>query len=439
MSVRRNWAKALWVLLLVSVAVVAMVALVLWRNLQGEAPLRPDLSASTADAAARAAQISRGAYLARAGHCAGCHTARGAAAYAGGRAISTPFGTVYASNLTPDRSTGLGDWTADNFWRALHHGRSRDGRLLYPAFPYPNFTQVSRADADALLAYLRTLPPVLQANKPHALRWPYGSQAALAVWRTLSFSPAVFVVDASRSADWNRGAYLVNGLGHCSACHAARNLLGASAGLADPGVGEGWPLQGWRAPSLADPAEASLAVLPLDEAVRLLHTGINNHAVVQGPMAEVVAGSTQYLLPADLRAMVVYLQSLPAPVVTANNTANGAANNAATKAASAVMAQGSQLYTRHCADCHGVQGQGAPGIYPPLAGNRSVTMANPRNLIQAISNGGFAPATDANPRPYGMPAFDLPHEDMAALATWLRSSWGHHAAPVSALDVLLHR
>ena len=430
MMAGRGWAKAVLAVLLASAA---LVAVVLWRNLQGETALRPEPPVASTSAVTSAEQITRGAYLARAGHCAGCHTTRGGAVYAGGRAIATPFGTVYASNLTPDRSTGLGDWTADNFWRALHHGRSRDGHLLYPAFPYPNFTQVNRADADALLAYLRSLPPVLQANRPHALRWPYGTQAALAVWRALSFSPGVFAEDSQRSADWNRGAYLVNGLGHCSACHAARNLLGASAGLADPGVGDGWPLQGWRAPSLADPTEASLAVWPLDEAVRLLQTGINHHTVVQGPMAEVVAGSTQHLLPADLRAMVVYLQSLPAPMAAA------ATQPRSPPATSAVMAQGSQLYTRHCADCHGAQGQGEHGIYPPLAGNRSVTMADPRNLIQAISNGGFAPATDANPRPYGMPAFDLPHDEMAALASWLRASWGHQTAPVSALDVLLHR
>ena len=428
--------RAVLALLLLGAGLAAWVA---WRNLQGETALQADppiaasstASGNAASNAASPAQITRGAYLARAGHCAGCHSTRGGAAYAGGQAIATPFGTVYASNLTPDRSTGLGNWTADNFWRALHHGRSRDGRLLYPAFPYPNFTLVNRADADALLAYLRSLAPVQQPNRPHALRWPYGSQAALALWRALSFRPGSFVADASHSAEWNRGAYLVNGLGHCSACHAARNLLGASAGLADPGVGDGWPQHGWRAPSLADPAQASLAVWPLMEAVQLLQTGINSHAVVQGPMAEVVAGSTQHLLPADVQAMVAYLQSLPAPP----------ASTAAAPAppASAVLSQGGQLYTRHCADCHGAQGQGAAGIYPPLAGNRTVTMADPRNLIQAISNGGFAPATDANPRPYGMPAFDLPHEDMAALATWLRASWGHRAAPVSALDVLLHR
>ena len=446
MTARRGWASAgraalaVLVVLVVLVISAGLAAAVLWRNLQGETALQPDPPAAATSTASRAEQVRRGAYLARAGHCAGCHTARGGAAYAGGRAIATPFGTVYASNLTPDPGTGLGHWTADNFWRALHHGRSRDGRLLYPAFPYPNFSLVNRADADALLAYLRSLPPVLQANRPHALRWPFSTQAALAVWRALWFRPGGFVADSSRSADWNRGAYLVNGLGHCSACHAARNLLGASAALGDPGAGDGWPLQGWRAPSLADPAEAGLAAWPLDDGVRLLQTGINPHAVVQGPMAEVVAGSTQHLLPADLRAMVAYLQSLPAPKAAATAAATSPATaTAAAPAAGTAMARGSQLYTRHCAACHGDQGQGAPGIYPSLAGNRKVTMANPRNLIQAISNGGFAPATDANPRPYGMPAFDLPQDDMAALASWLRASWGHQAAPVSALDVLLHR
>ena len=164
--------------------------------------------------------------------------------------IATPFGTVYTSNLTPDAQTGLGQWTPDAFWRAMHHGRSADGRLLYPAFPYTSYTQVSRADSDALFAYLRSIPAVVQANRPHALAFPYSSQAALAVWRALFFRAGEFTPEPQQSAQWNRGAYLVRGLGHCAACHAERNFLGASSS-AQALQGGVIPMQRWYAPSLA--------------------------------------------------------------------------------------------------------------------------------------------------------------------------------------------
>ena len=414
----------------VMAAVLALLsAAVLWRNLQGEEALVPDGPAERA--AASSETLARGAYLARAGNCAACHTAQGGAPYAGGRGVATPFGTVYAGNLTPDPGTGLGRWSAAEFRRALKHGRARDGRLLVPAFPYPHFSLVTRADADTLWAYLRSLPAVVQTQRAHALRWPYGSQVALAVWRALYFSSTPWVPDAGQSSAWNRGAYLVNGLGHCGACHASRNLLGGPGKLDDPGAGSVLAAQSWYAPSLADPAQAGVSGWPLTEVVRLLQTGINDHAVVMGPMAEVVASSTQYLSANDLQAMATYLRSLPA-------VAAPAAPWAGSRPADGQV-RGQQLYTRHCADCHGAQGQGAPGIYPPLAGNRTVTMAQPGNLLLAITGGGFAPATDANPRPYGMPPFDLPHADLAALATWLRSAWGHQAAPVSEVEVLLAR
>ena len=423
----------LWLIALAALLAAALLAAtaVRWLDGRGEAPLRPDApgTASPGDAAA----VARGAYLARAGNCEACHTARGGAPYAGGRAIATPFGTVYSSNLTPDADTGLGRWTADEFWRAMHHGRSRDGRGLLPAFPYPQYTLVTRADADDLLGWLRSLPPVAQANQAHALRWPYGTAAALAVWRALYFRPGSFQPDDSQSAEWNRGAYLVNGLGHCSACHGHRNPLGASSALADGSGGAALPGQRWVAPSLTDPAEAGTR--PEDSAalVQLLRTGVSDHAAVMGPMAEVVAQSTQHLSETDLRAMARYLVQITSAPAALAAAAKPAARPPAT------LARGAQLYTRHCADCHGEQGQGAPGIYPPLAGNRTVTMADPGNLLQAITNGGFPPATTGNPRPYGMPAYDLPPDDLAALATWLRSSWGHDGPAVSAVEALLAR
>lgn len=194
-------------------------------------------------------QIERGRYLALAGNCMGCHTARGGAAYAGGRAIATPFGSIYSSNLTPDAQTGIGNWTADDFWRAIHNGKSKDGSFLYPAFPYPNYTKVTRADADAMYAYFRTVAPVRQANREHDLRFPYNQRMLLAFWRTLYFNPGEFEADTRQNAQWNRGAYLVQGLGHCAACHTARNALGGTVAEGDLAGGM-IPMLNWYASSL---------------------------------------------------------------------------------------------------------------------------------------------------------------------------------------------
>src|SRR5690606_19790931 len=234
-----------------------------------------------------AAQLQQGKYLARAGNCIGCHTARGGAPYSGGRRIPTPFGDLYAPNITPDRETGIGAWSADDFWRAMHHGRSRDGSFLYPAFPYPNYTLVTRQDADALFAYLRSLPPVHRPNQEHALRFPYNQRLLLGLWRALYFRPGAYQPDPAQSAAWNRGAYLVQGLGHCNACHANRNVLGATetgAGLAGGLI----PILNWYAPSLASDRESGVGDWPPVELARLHKTGVSAHGAVFGPMAEVV-------------------------------------------------------------------------------------------------------------------------------------------------------
>ncbi len=403
-----------------------LAAWVAWLNVRGESPLpasEPPLTRSPA-------LLERGAYLARAGNCMGCHTARGGAPYAGGRGIETPFGTVFASNLTPDPDTGLGRWTPSEFWRALHHGRSRDGRLLYPAFPYPNYTRVTRDDADALLAYLQSLPPVRQASPPHRLRFPYNTQAALAVWRALFFRAAPFQPRDDRPAEWNRGAYLVEGLGHCAACHAPRNALGATRDA--PGLSGGViPMQGWYAPSLATAAEAGVAEWSTQDVVDLLGTGVSARGSVIGPMAEVVFRSTQHLDAADLQAVATYLRALPQQPVAAP------AADEVERADSAVLARGERIYGQSCAQCHGEQGEGQPGAYPRLAGNRAVTMAEPTNLVQVIMHGGYLPATAGNPRPYGMPPFaqSLDDAEIAAVTTYLRQSWGNMAPGVLPLEV----
>lgn len=372
--------------------------------------------------------VARGEYLARAGNCLGCHTVPGGAPGAGGLAMDTPFGTIYTSNLTPDPKTGLGDWTADDFWQALHDGRARDGRLLYPAFPYTSYTRVTRADADALWAWLRTLAPVEQPNRQHALRFPYDTQAALMAWRALYFRPGVYQADAAQSAAWNRGAYLVQGLGHCSACHAQRNALGASS---DPDALAGglMPVQNWYAPSLTSPHEAGMADWPKADIVALLRDGTAPKATASGPMAEVVFGSTQYLSADDLDAMATYLKALPATRPARKEFA-GVPDELRRE-------RGAQLYAEHCADCHGEHGAGKPGIWPALAGNRAVTMDPPANAVRMVLGGGYAPATRGNPRPYGMPPFAaaLSDDDIALVVTHIRSNWGNAAAPVSSVDV----
>ncbi|MBC7992161.1 MAG: cytochrome c [Rhizobacter sp.] len=409
---------ALLVVVLPSAAVIAL-------NLRDEDPLTDAQAITTPEL------IARGEYLARAGNCAGCHTARGGELYSGGRGIETPFGTVYSSNLTPDAATGLGSWTPAYFWRALHNGRSRDGRLLYPAFPYTNYTLVTRQDADSLYAYLRSLKPVSQANREHSLRFPFDTQPALAVWRALYFSPSRANNDATKSAEWNRGAYLVQGLGHCNACHGSRNALGATGGTLDLGGGL-IPMQNWYAPSLSDPHEAGVAEWPAQRVVDLLKTGITPQASVLGPMAEVVGRSTRHLADADLRAMAVYLQGLPPTRATQARQP---------PADSTALDRGAKLYTRHCADCHGDNGEGVAGIYPALAGNRAVTLALPANLVRVVLEGGFAPSTAGNPRPYGMPPFAnvLNSAETAAVLSYVRNAWGNQGAAVPEIEVNRYR
>jgi mono/diheme cytochrome c family protein len=409
-------------------SVLVLAALMPFLNLRGEDEMH-DALPSTPPAAE---SVARGAYLARAGNCITCHTERGGAPFAGGRAIETPFGTVYASNLTPDPATGIGNWSADNFWRALNNGRGKDGRLLYPAFPYPNYTLVTRADSDAIFDYLRSVPPVQRANSAHRLRWPYSTQSALAVWRALYFTPGVNKEEPAQSAQFNRGAYLVRGLGHCSACHITRNFLGASSDMMDLSGGV-IPMQNWYAPSLTSPAEAGVADWDLTQIEHLLQTGVAPRSAVLGPMAEVVLHSTQHLLPADLRAMAVYLKALPQ---------THEHDGAPAMSMSARMAErGAKLYDQHCAECHGDKGEGVPGAYPPLAANRAVNLAVTANLVQVVLNGGFPPSTAGNPRPFGMPPFAtvLSDADVAAVISHIRASWGNHAAPVSEFSVSQQR
>lgn len=414
--------------LLAGAGLALLLAAVLWHNWgdllsaprHSPAPVTPET-------------LQRGQYLVRAGNCIACHTPRGGAPLAGGRAIDTPFGAVYSSNLTPDADTGLGRWSAQDFWNALHHGRSRGGRLLTPAFPYEHTSLLSREDSDAMFAWLQSQPPVRQAPPPHTLTWPLGTQAALAVWRTLFFEPRPFRPDPKHSAEWNRGAWLVQGLGHCAACHSPRNALGASGGVTDLSGGL-MPVVNWYAPNLTDERETGLATTPLSEIARLLQTGRHGQASVSGPMAEVVQHSLQHLRTEDLQAMAVYLQS------RAREAGSSPRRPAPPPVRASVAEQGRQVYARHCATCHGEQGEGAAGIYPDLRGHRAVLLDEPTNLVQTVLFGGYGPSTAGHPRPFGMPPFvlELDDRDIAAVLTHLRMALqpeGRKAPEVTPLQV----
>lgn len=446
----------LWLAVLAGLAVVMLIAMEL---------IASNLETARADGQNHASNppsqvlIAQGAYLATLGNCAACHSARGGAPYAGGKAIHTPFGAVFASNITPDLQHGIGRWSAEAFYRAMQRGIRADGRLLTPAFPYPNFTHISRADSDALYAYFQHgVQPVAQANKAHELRFPFNTQLALAAWRVLFFRAAdpqdahVLVANKLDSAramaskdmeklSVERGRALVTGLGHCSACHGQRNALGASRsdGLLSGAL---MPMQDWYAPSLHAREEAGVQHWSREQVVALLRDGAAPGASALGPMAEVVAYSTQHWQAQDLQAAAAYLQSLPVHPRPAPSTP---------ELQPALRARGAALYAQHCATCHGEQGQGlqetdtaaggAAVQIPALAGNRAVSLVSSANLVRIILAGGYAPATAGNPRPYGMPPFVhvLDDEDIAALATYLRSSWGHQASAVSASEVVTQR
>ncbi|OYU46310.1 MAG: hypothetical protein CFE44_02800 [Burkholderiales bacterium PBB4] len=368
--------------------------------------------------------VEQGAYLARIGNCAACHTARGGPAMAGGKRLDTPFGAVFTSNITPDPTSGLGTWTEEDFWRAMHYGQSRDGRPLNPAFPYTNYTHLTRQDANALWAYLRTLPASDRPNTAHALRWPFSTQWALAVWRWLYFTPA----EVAASTAMDRGNYLVAGLGHCSACHSARNRLGAVTAPAHLG-GAMVPGTPWWAPSLVAGKTWNWTQSDL---VAYLTTGRSARGHASGPMAEVIVGGTQYLTAEDARAIARTLQ--PSDNPPARGTTRESAN---TSPQALPGTPGAKLYDTPCASCHGLRGQGVAGAYPALAGSSTVNAVGPHNLLQITLWGGFSPDTTHLARPFGMPPFQLQlsNQELAMLLTHVRTSWGNTASPVTEFDI----
>jgi mono/diheme cytochrome c family protein len=414
--------------------VLVVCAIVVWKapvkdRENGEAPSASNPEPDT---------LERGRALVVLGNCRACHTGRGGAAFAGGRAIPTQFGTFYSPNITMDPETGIGRWSAEDFWRSVHNGIAPDGSMLYPVFPYTSYTQMSRADVDAMFAYLKTIPPVNQARREHELAFPYGMRFLLAAWRRMYFTPGVFSGDPSRSTEWNRGAYLVRGVAHCEACHLERNALGATR---LDGTATGGSNLGWYAPALSEASEAGVQQWDDAAIVSLLKSGRTSagdrHASTMGPMAEVVYESLQHVAPGELQAMATYLRSIPAAATTQVQKRLVFPSSEVAR----LLETGGKLYTDHCAQCHGDNGEGRVPAAPALAGNRAVTMSSAANPIRIVLYGGYPPGTIDNPRPFGMPPYShqLNDRELSAVLSYVRLSWGNNADLVTSNEVARSR
>ena len=365
-------------------------------------------------------QVRRGRELAIVGDCVACHTPTGRPVFSGGRAVNTPFGAIYSANLTSDPQTGIGGWTPDQFWRALHEGKGAHGENLYPAFPYVQFTGATRADSDAILAYLKTVPAVNASPPANRLPFPLNVRLAVSGWNLLYFKPAAhpWAAAVGRSAAWNRGAYIVNTLGHCGACHTSKNGLGADKKGA---FLQGTTLDRWSAPNLTGEPRYGLGGWSEDDVVAYLKTGRNAHAQVTGSMGEVVSDSTSLMADSDLRAIAVYLKSLPPSPSVAVAAANPRA-----------MRAGEAIYFDACTGCHKEGGAGQPGWFPPLKGHAGLQNPDPTTTVRVILMGARTAPTPTHPTPTSMPSFAWKLDDaqVADVATYVRNAWGNRAAPV---------
>ena len=366
--------------------------------------------------------LARGRYLTAAGDCQACHTRPGGQAFAGGRTVATPFGKLLSANITPDR-TGIGGWTADQFYRALHQGVDDDGQHLYPAFPYNYYTLLTRADSDAIFAYLKTLPAVANSPRRNQLPFPFNIRPLVAVWNWLFLKTGPFRPDPSRSAGWNRGAYLVEALGHCQACHTPKNLLGAPKRAE---AFRGGPFSGWFAPDLTPNARTGLGGWSRAELVAFLKTGRNAHAAASGEMGDVVIYSTSQLTDGDLDAIATYLG--------AQRTSPAARAETPDRA---VMRQGQAIFVDSCSACHRMDGGGVPGWFPPLKADANLQQGQSTTTLRFILAGVRSTPTSARPTPLSMPAYawKLSDGQVAAVATFVRNSWGNAAPSVSAHEV----
>jgi mono/diheme cytochrome c family protein len=386
------------------------------------------LGASAAQAAADKQafdEIARGRYLAILGDCAGCHNAPGGAPYAGGLPIETPFGTLVSPNITPDRDTGIGAWSDGEFANAMQDGTGRGGEHLYPAMPYTYYTKTTRRDVLAIRAYLETVDPVRNEVKVNQLPFPFDVRASMVGWNELYFTRGTFEPVGGKSDEWNRGAYLVEGLGHCGLCHTPKNAMG---GDETSRALQGSAVQGWYAPNLTGDPRAGVGSWSVDDVAAYLKTGHNDVSAATGPMSDVIVHSASQMTHADLRAIAVYLKDQPAAGGESPRPVSGQDR---------AMRAGEAVYLDNCAACHTSAGSGIPQLFPALKGSPSVQSAEPASLIRVVLRGAQSVATDPAPTGPAMPAlgWKLSDAEVAAVVTYIRNSWGNAASAVSASDV----
>ncbi len=389
-------------------------------------------------AAPAASSIDRGEYLARAGDCVACHTVPGGKAFAGGLKMGTTLGAIYSTYITPDTDTGIGKYSFADFDRAVRHGIAKDGHHLYPAMPYPSYAKITDSDLQALYDFfMKEVPPVKQADKPSEItgikswRWP------LAMWNWLFVDKGVYVPKQGHDAAWNRGAYLVEGLGHCGACHSPRGWAWQEKALDDSSSRylEGAELDAWYAPDLRGDARTGLGSWSQADIVAFLKSGHSAKGTAFGSMLDVVNNSTPYLSDADLNAMAAYLKSLPA---TAQQAAY-AYDDTTTKSLQSGKPQeaGGTIYLGYCVSCHGVDGKGRDAFIPPLAGNPVVLNHDPSSLINLVLNGAEPLVVKGAPDSYRMPQYrvQLTDDQIASVLSFVRNGWGNNTAAVTADQV----
>jgi mono/diheme cytochrome c family protein len=364
--------------------------------------------------------VYAGHYQAILGDCMGCHTAPGGRAFAGGAPLQTPFGPMVAPNITPDKETGIGAWSEEDFRRAVKQGVGHGGERLYPAMPYPAYARMSDADVANLWAYMQTVEPVRRAVRSNLLRWPFNIRALMAGWNWLYFKPSDFKPDPAKSATYNRGAYIVTGPGHCGACHTAKTMMGADSAS---GLGGG-SLQGWFAPDITADTGRGVGAWSVNDVVLYLKTGHNSYSMASGPMAEAIEASTSHMTDGDLQAIAVYLKDVPG---------YPAAASAGLPASDPHMQAGAAIYRDNCEGCHNGNGSGQSVIFPPLAGNPIVRQSSAETLARVVLAGTQAAQTRLAPTAAAMPSFAwrLDDAEVADVLTYVRSSWGNGAAPVS--------
>ena len=368
--------------------------------------------------------IARGKALTEAADCADCHTADPTKPFAGGKRIDTPFGGIFSPNLTPDRETGIGAWSDEDFYRALHDGVAPDGSRYYPAFPYPSFTKMTPDDVVAIRAYLTTVTPVRNVTPAPKLRWPLNHRVVMRGWNFLFFRNRTFENNPEKGEEWNRGAYLVEGVAHCGACHTPKTVFGADK--RDQLYGGGL-VQGWFAPRLDSAMRSGLKSWSVDDIVEYLQSGRNGRSHAGQLMAEVVANSTSVMSDADLRAIGVYLKDLPA----------GPPEPAVTRPPQTSMTSGAAVYACACVACHEANGEGTPRIYPPLPGNANLQSADPSSAIAIILDGAQTMTTPRAPNTGSMPAYaeQLSDQQIADVANYIRNSWGNAAPLVTTTQI----